>query len=282
MLAVEGWVPFAHAMVGYLNQLPAWCQDDLRPVMGTSCDFRIHPDPLTRREQLLLLSMWRRIRFPCLPNQCALRTWLANKTDVPRSHGPDHEESPHAWDKAILSQPLYECLAMRAALADPPQGGLSPTKEQLLALRMVAYGLSTEHLEILTSLLLSGQMAFDFPHDHWTLAVQDYLDGKSLLEVHTAPSFTDMVDLLPPGGQSIILINKRGEQLTVRAVTSLRCEGGRGVDLPVDMHVVHEAAPDRKLPDIIRIDCTGLGGHDLGGTLPWHLCVRTDRHGQNI
>ena len=126
---------------------------------------------------------------------------------------------------------------MRAATADPPQ----PTKEQLLALRMVAFGLSTEHLEILTSLLLSGRMAYDFPYDHWTAAVQDYLDGKPLLEVHTAPSFTDMVDLLPPGRQSIILINKRGQQLTARAVTSLRCDGGRG-ELPVDMHVVHEAA----------------------------------------
>ena len=50
----------------------------------------------------------------------------------------------------------------------------------------------------------------------------------------------------------------------------------------VDMYVVHEAAPDRNLPDIVRIDCTGLGGHDLGGPIPWHICVRSDRHGQNI
>ena len=47
------------------------------------------------------------------------------------------------------------------------------------------------------------------------------------------------------------------------------------------MYVVHEAAPDRDLPDIIRIDCTGLG-HDLGGPDPWHICIRSDRHGQNI
>ncbi len=127
-LAVDGWVPFAHAMVGYLDQSPAWCQDDLRPVVGTSCDFRIHPDPLTHREQLLLLSMWRRIRIPCLPNPCALRTWLANKTDIPRSHGPDHEKSPHAVDKVVFFEPLFKGLAMRAATADPPQGGqLSPT-----------------------------------------------------------------------------------------------------------------------------------------------------------
>ena len=76
--------------------------------------------------------------------------------------------------------------------------------------------------------------------------------------------------------------DKTGNQLTDRAVTSLRFEGGKGVTLPVDMHVVHEAAPARQMPDIIRIDCTGLGGHDLGGPLPWHICVRTDRHGQNI
>ena len=86
-IASDGWVPFAHAMVGYL-------QHDLRPVVGTSCDFRILPDPLTHLEQLLLLSMWRRIRVPCLPNQCALRTWLADKLDIPISHGPDHEKSP--------------------------------------------------------------------------------------------------------------------------------------------------------------------------------------------
>ena len=42
-LAVDGWVPFAHAMVGYLDQLPSWCKDDLRPVMGTSCDFTSRP-----------------------------------------------------------------------------------------------------------------------------------------------------------------------------------------------------------------------------------------------
>ena len=282
-LAVDGWVPFAHAMVGYLDQLPSWCKDDLRPVLGTSCDFRIHPDPLTRREQLLLLSLWRRIQVTCLPSQCALRTWLAKKLDIPIALGPDHERSPHAYDKEVDYEPLFKGLAMQAACAAPRENTTAtPTKEQLLALRMVAYGLSTDHLEVLTSLLLGGRMPFNFLHDHWQSAVQDYLDGKPLIEVFTVQSFLDMMDLLPQGRQSVLLIDKIGNKLTDRAVTSLRFEGGKGVTLPVDMHVVHEAAPDRKLPDIIRVDCTGLGGHDLGGPLPWHICVRTDRHGQNI
>ena len=36
-LAEEGWVPFAHAMVGYLDRLPPWCQDDLRPLRYNAC-----------------------------------------------------------------------------------------------------------------------------------------------------------------------------------------------------------------------------------------------------
>ena len=56
-IAAEGWVPMAHAMVGHRERPPAWCRDDLRPVMGTSCDFRLQPDPLTHREQLLLLYL---------------------------------------------------------------------------------------------------------------------------------------------------------------------------------------------------------------------------------
>ncbi len=46
-IAADGWVAFAHAMVGYLQQSPAWCREDLRPAVGTSCDFRIQPDPCT-------------------------------------------------------------------------------------------------------------------------------------------------------------------------------------------------------------------------------------------
>ena len=102
------------------------------------------------------------------------------------------------------------------------------------------------------------------------------------MEVQTAQPFVDIINLLPPGRQNILLIDKQGNQLTDRAVTSLRYEEGKGVQLPVDLYIVHEAALDRNLPKVIRIDCTGLGGHDLGGAEPWHICLRSDRHGQNI
>ena len=88
-------------------------------------------------------------------------------------------------------------------------------------------------------------MTFNFPHDLWTQTVQDYLDGKPLMEVQTAQSFLDIVNLLPPGRQSVLLTDKQGNQLTDRAVTSLRYDKGKGVHLPVDLYIVHEAAQDR-------------------------------------
>ena len=125
-------------------------------------------------------------------------------------------------------------------------------------------------------------MPFNFPHDLWIHAVQDYLDGKPLIEVQTVQSYADIMRLLPPGRPSVLLIDKQGNQLTDRAVTSLRSDNGKRVQLPVDLYIVHEAAIDRELPREIRIDCTGLGGHDLGGEEPWHICLRSDRHGQSI
>ena len=117
----------------------------------------------------------------------------------------------------------------------------------------------------------------------WSLdAVQNYLDGKPLIEVLTVQSYADILRLLPPGRQRVLLIDKQGKPLTDRAVTSLRYKNGEGVQLPVDLFIVHEAAIDRELPKEIRIDCTGLVGHDLGGEEPWHICFRSDRHGQSI
>ena len=149
--------------------------------------------------------------------------------------------------------------AMQAATNPPPDSDvLHPTRQQLLALRIVAYSIAIEHLEVVNSLLLGGRMPFNFLHDHWTSAVQDYLDGKPLFEVFTVESCLDIMALLPSTQYQVILIDKNGHRLAGRAVTSLKHEGGIGVELPVNMYVVHEAAPDRDLPAIIRIDALAL------------------------
>ena len=42
----------------------------------------------------------------------------------------------------------------------------------------------------------------------------------------------------------------------------------------------HSASCDD--PQQVNIDCTGLGGHDLGGCKDYDICIRTDKHGQSI
>ena len=53
-------------------------------------------------------------------------------------------------------------------------------------------------------------MPFNFLHDHWTAAVQDYLDGKPLFEVFTVEYYMDIMALLPSSQHQVILIDKNG------------------------------------------------------------------------
>ena len=36
------------------------------------------------------------------------------------------------------------------------------------------------------------------------------------------------------------------------------------------------------LPQAVSIDCTELGGHDLGGSDLYHICIRSDKHSQGV
>ena len=254
-------VPRETSQGPYRDHAPSWCGDDLRPVVGTSCDFRFAPDPLIEREQLLLLSLWRRMRVPCLPNNTALRTWLSQKGgDVPLAHGPDHSLSPHSVIRDVDYKTLFQSERMQIATTSD---SMEPTGEQALAVRMLAFALSCEHLELLNGILLGGTMPFT--HDLWMHAVQDYLDGKPLIEVLTVQSFAEILHLLPPGRQSLLLIDKQGNQLTDRAVTSLRYNNGKGVQLPVDLSIVHEAA---FFPRPCQIALTILWPKHMGRNLP--------------
>ena len=57
-------------------------------------------------------------------------------------------------------------------------------------------------------------------------------------------------------------------------------EGGVHVHIrPADTEVSGTAG---KGPQLVNIDCTGLGGHDLGGFKDYDICLRTDKHSQSI
>ena len=89
-LRLQGWIPMASALVGTVKRPPMWATTDLRVTAGTSIDLAIRPTPLTQKEDLLLLSLWR--RHCHVPKGCALGTWLMG---VNKELGPNNQESPH-------------------------------------------------------------------------------------------------------------------------------------------------------------------------------------------
>ena len=89
-LRLQGWIPMASALVGTVKKPPAWVTNDLRVTAGTSVDMSICPTLLTPKEDLLLLSLWRR-HFQ-VPKGSALGTWLIG---VNKELGPDNQDSPH-------------------------------------------------------------------------------------------------------------------------------------------------------------------------------------------
>ena len=75
-IAAEGWIPMAAAMLGTAAKPPMWASIGLRPVAGTTIDFRVLPPFLSEREKLLLSQV-----LPC-PNSWLELMWTMDRMDV--------------------------------------------------------------------------------------------------------------------------------------------------------------------------------------------------------
>ena len=75
-IAPEGLLPLAAAMLGAVDKPPMWTSVGLRPVVGTTIDFRVLPPTLFEREKLLMLSCWQPVSraLPC-PNGLLESKW---------------------------------------------------------------------------------------------------------------------------------------------------------------------------------------------------------------
>ena len=167
-LRLQGWIPITSALVGTVKKPPAWTTNDLRGTAGTSIDLSIGPTPLTPKEDLLLLSLWRR-QYQ-VPKGCALGTWL---TGVNKELGPNNRDSPHqpgcpqnidypASADNIRTTAGLEFLAQLPASA--PRGRCVATELRLL---IAAYEIKNVDLAVLVSVLLAGVIPDNFPLNTW-------------------------------------------------------------------------------------------------------------------
>ena len=147
-----------------------WADMGLRPVIGTTLDAKVMPQPLEDREVDLLLSCWRKWNYQTVPNS-ALNQWLRH---VDAEWGPDCVDSPHFRRVDI------DCFEMVRLVEDSgfgflPEGDLlnQPTMDVVLTvgLRLCALEFSSEQLKLLAYMCLSGVLPESFPHTQWVSAV---------------------------------------------------------------------------------------------------------------
>ena len=292
-LAKSGWAPMAAAMVGSAASPPLWTGQDWRPILGTSVDTRILPPHLTNKESLLLLSQWVRIPRDDLHIRHATNSWLSpDKVNV--SLGPDCDTSPHPVREVPLdlSIPYIDMLlgpqkpargtALEEFQTEPVV--LPAPEEVLVTLRLQVDSCRPSDVSTLIQILLGGTPTRCRNRHIWIQAVQDSFDDvplgvpcRQLLQYvcETAPQQGCKVYLAPPDGS-----HYAGDLEALCRGSAPFPESGVHVHIRTAEAVVTCSSCDD--PQLVNIDCTGLGGHDLGGFKDYDICLRTDKHSQSI
>ena len=133
-IAAEGWIPMAAAMLGTAGKPPMWASVGLRPVAGTTIDFKVSPPSLSEREKLLMLSCWQQWDAAGVPGS-ALSQWLIG-IDV--DAGPDGRNSP-TFVKQNFDAQEAAALYQDAHLHTMEDLGDNPNVISQLALRILTY-----------------------------------------------------------------------------------------------------------------------------------------------
>ena len=280
-LAAQGWKPMASAMVGTGADPPIWACNDWRPILGTSVDVKVLPEALTAREEQLLLSQWARIPLKKLPITHAAHTWLHEKLDLPRAGSPDCLESPHSPMK-VNQLANAEFNRYFAPLLLPIEAGQAELT--LLKMRVMVETMSLDALRQLNGVLLGGHHE-DLKRTLWLQAVQDSFNQAPLAltsSVHLQVAY----DMVAPTSYRLQVSLGNGQvmpdQEVAACATGLRPLPATAI-LGMSAMVLPKSGPGvpPSAPHALAIDCSGLGGHDLGGP-PFDICIRTDKHGQSI
>ena len=155
----------AAAMLGTAEKPPMWASVGLRPVAGTTIDFRVLPPSLSEREKLLMLSCWQHWDAAAFPGS-ALSQWLVG-IDV--DSGPDGRNSPTFLKQNFDVQEaadLYQAVHLHT-LEDLGENGPYPKAISQLALRIITYEYPLEAILAIYYLSATGYLPAKFPHDQW-------------------------------------------------------------------------------------------------------------------
>ena len=268
-------------------------------------DTRILPPPLSEKESLLLLSQWIRLPRDDLHIRHATNSWLSlAKVNV--ALGPDCDTSPHPIRELPLdlgTAPYIDMLfgpqkadqdhASKTAKHEESQTpgevqtqnkALPAPEEVLVTLRLQVDSCRPADLSALIKILLGGTPVSCRNRQLWIQAVQDYFDDVPLY-VPCRKLLQLVWETAPQVGCNVYLVNPDGSHQSGDLVAL--CRGfvpfpGCGVHVHIRTQNALVSSSSLDDPQLVNIDCTGLGGHDLGGFKDYDICIRTDKHSQSI
>ena len=275
------------------------------PILGTSVDTRILPPPLSDKESLLLLSQWIRLPRDDLHIRHATNSWLQpGKVNV--ALGPDCDDSPHPIRELPLDLGTAPYIAMLLGPQKADQGHPNKTvkhegsqapdvvqtqnnelpspEEVLVTLRVQVDSCRPADLSALINILLGGTPVICSNRALWLQAVQDQFDDVPLC-VPCRKLLQLVCETAPQVGCEVSSVNPDGSYQS-RDLVAL-CRGSApfpssGVHVLIRAPNALVSSSTSDDPQLVNIDCTGLGGHDLGGFKDYDICIRTDKHGQSI
>ena len=279
-IASEGWIPFAAAMVGTADKQPMWADLGLRPVVGTTVDMKVQPSPIGHKEFALILSCWKRWDVESIPNS-AINSWLKG---VNTAMGPDCEDSPH------FKRSNLDCMEAMRLLSEcgfeflpSPDLQRQPIMETVMTvgLQLCALEYTEKQLDILSYLSLTGSLPVTFPHEQWVTAVQKSYSTQVVAACSTRGQWDELQRILQAVRASTVAVES-ADGTTIWTKDSAAFPSVQDHEFPLRVLVHPSIQNQSHMPDVVRIEATGLGGKDLGSPDDWDISVRTDTDGQNV
>ena len=249
----------AAAMLGTPDKPPMWACVGLRPVAGTTIDFRVLPPSLSERETLLMLSCWQQWDTTAAPSS-ALSQWLV---DIEVDYGPDGQLSPTLKPSFNIQEAadLYQAAHLHTLEALAENGPYSQVISQL-ALRILTYEYPREAIQAIYFLSATGYLPDKFPHDQWIEAVRWHGDTKIAAVIQTEAEWADAKTILAK--LENVVVEAESQHGVVVWSSAQDCPHAIPTNsYPLKLIVVPGEEIQRHLPETLHVEATGLGGRDL-------------------
>ena len=227
--------------------------------------------PSCRNYHWLMLSCWQQWDAAGVPGS-ALSQWLVG-IDV--DSGPDGRNSPTYLKQNFDAQEaadLYQAVHLHT-LEDLGENGPYPKLISQLALRIITYEYPLEAILAIYYLSATGYLPAKFPHDQWNEAVRWHGDTKLAATIQNEAEWAD----------AKIMVEAESQHGVVVWSSTQNCPSTIPADsYPLQLIVVPGQEIQRRLPETLHVEATGLGGRDLLNPIPWDISIKSDKEGQSI